>query len=353
MAGYWRLLDTGLRPAAQNIALDRALLEARQAEEIPSTLRFLRFAPCALVGSRQSLEQELDLGYCRSSGFALQRRITSGVAAYCDEGQLGWGLYLGLREAGTSDVRAILRRVGHAVATGVSALGVEARVRASGDIEADGRRIAWAAAAVHGHALLVQGVLQLEGDAGRTLRALRVSAAGLSEPLLAAARGRLVSLAELLAARPDAATVKRVLAEAFESDFDVELRESDLGLTEHARYRQALAAIEAPDWVNLVSRPASEMPIVEAGARLRAAVVFEAPARILRQVWFAGEIENPPRRLLAELEEALRDTPLEQLDARVQRFFHGRPTRACAATPAEITSLVRRALSQPLLARSA
>lgn len=353
MAEYWRLLDTGLRPAAQNIALDRALLEARQAEEIPSTLRFLRFAPCALVGSRQSPEQELDLDYCRASRIAVQRRITSGVAAYCDEGQLGWGLYLSLREAGTSDVRAILRRAGHAVAAGVSALGVEARVRAGGDIEVEGRRIAWAAAAVHGHALLVQGMLLLEGDPGRILMALRLSAAGLSEPVLAAARERLASLAGLLGGRPDAAAVKRLLAEAFESGFDVELREGDLGLTEHVRYRQALASIDTPDWVNLVSRPASEMRIAEAGARLRAAVVFEAPARILRQVWFAGEIENPPRRLLAELEDALRDTPLEQLDARMHRFFHGRSPEACAVAPAELASLVRRAVSQPLLARSA
>ena len=65
MAENWRRLDTGLRPAAQNIALNRALLEAREADEIPSTLRFLRFAPCALLGYHQSAEQELDLDYCR------------------------------------------------------------------------------------------------------------------------------------------------------------------------------------------------------------------------------------------------------------------------------------------------
>ncbi len=45
MAEMWRVIDTGLRAVAQNIALDRALLEARRAEEIPSTLRFCRFAP--------------------------------------------------------------------------------------------------------------------------------------------------------------------------------------------------------------------------------------------------------------------------------------------------------------------
>ena len=48
MVEMWRVIDTGLRAAAQNIALDRALLEARNAEEIASTLRFYRVAPAVL-----------------------------------------------------------------------------------------------------------------------------------------------------------------------------------------------------------------------------------------------------------------------------------------------------------------
>ena len=61
----WRVIDTGLRPAAQNIALNRALLEARQQDASPSTLRFLTFEPCALLGYHQSAVQELNLAYCR------------------------------------------------------------------------------------------------------------------------------------------------------------------------------------------------------------------------------------------------------------------------------------------------
>ena len=80
----WRMIDTGLRPPAQNIALNRALLEARAAEEIPSMLRFLRFTPSALLGYHQSAEQELNLDYCRAHGVTIQRRITGGGAIYFD-----------------------------------------------------------------------------------------------------------------------------------------------------------------------------------------------------------------------------------------------------------------------------
>ena len=127
VAEIWRVIDTGLRPAAQNIALNRALLEARQAEEIPSTLRFLRFAPCALLSYQQSAEQEFNLDYCKASNVAIQRRITGGGAIYFDETQIGWELYLHKRDVGTTDMQAISRRICHAAATAISALGVDAR----------------------------------------------------------------------------------------------------------------------------------------------------------------------------------------------------------------------------------
>jgi hypothetical protein len=80
MSEMWRVIDTGLRPAAQNIALNRALLEARQANEIPSTLRFLRFAPSALLGYHQSAEQELNLFKARER--ALTKTLVKAEAKY-------------------------------------------------------------------------------------------------------------------------------------------------------------------------------------------------------------------------------------------------------------------------------
>jgi len=40
----WRLLDTGARSGAENMALDETLLELKAAERIPPTLRFLQFS---------------------------------------------------------------------------------------------------------------------------------------------------------------------------------------------------------------------------------------------------------------------------------------------------------------------
>jgi len=357
MAEIWRAVDTGLRPAAQNIALSRALLEARCAEEIPSTLRFLRFAPCALLGYHQSAEQELNVEYCAAHGITVQRRITGGGAMCLDEGQLGWELYLHRRDLKTTEMRTISRRLCHAAATAVSALGVDARYRPRSEIEVDGRKIGDADGVFDNEALLFQGTLLLEFDVENMLRVLRIAGENLSERAIASARERVVSLKDLLCRRPDRALVKRYLVEAFESEFGVDYSEGELTLSEHKRFEAALREIEHPDWVNLVTQPASALPIWEAerklaGGVLRVSVAFDLVAQTLRRVWFTGEIFVSPRRLLADLEAALRDTPVERLEGRVRGFFHGRQYDALGLVPEDFIDIVLLALKRPVAAQN-
>lgn len=349
----WRVIDTGLRPAAQNIALNRALLEARQAEEIPSTLRFLRFTPSALLGYHQSAEQELNLDYCRANQVEIQRRITGGGAIYFDETQIGWELYLHKRDVGTADMQAISRRICHAAATAISALGVDARYRPRNDIEVDGRKISGTGGAFDGDALLFQGTLLIDFDVEKMLRVLRISAEKLSDKAIATARERVANLKELLGRTPDPAQVRRNITEAFESEFDVEFGEGDLTLSEHQRYQTALSEIDTPDWVNLVTRPAADMPILEgvqkfAGGLLRAAVTLDTRTQTLRQVWFTGDIFISPRRTVADLEAALRDLPLDRLETRVQSFFSERKADMLSLAPQDFITVVRLAVKQPL-----
>ncbi|TET18695.1 MAG: lipoate--protein ligase, partial [Candidatus Cloacimonadota bacterium] len=86
----WRLLDTGIKSAAENIALDEAILEVHSKGLIPNTLRFLQYYPEAvLIGYHQSVENEVRIDYCREKGIEIGRRITGGGAIYFDSFQLG------------------------------------------------------------------------------------------------------------------------------------------------------------------------------------------------------------------------------------------------------------------------
>jgi lipoate---protein ligase len=356
MADIWRVVDTGLRPAAQNIAMDRALLEARRAEEIPGTLRFLRHTPCALLGHQHSAAQEFHVEYCRTHDIPIQRGITGGAASYAHEAQLIWALYLHKRDFPTSDMRAISRRICHAAATAVSALGVDARFRARSDIEVDGRSLCGAGSAFDGDALLFEGTLHLDLSIAEMLSVLRMPCEPRSENAGEAARERYASLKALLAREPETGIIKHNLVEAFESEFDVEFRESDLTLTEHGRYQAALREIDTADWVELVTAPASDMPMVQGevkceGGLLRARAIYDRPRHILRQVWFTGCVSPRPARMLPDLEAALRDLPLDRVAQRIESFFASRPVDMAPA-PDDFVRVLRLALQQPLLSRS-
>jgi lipoate-protein ligase A len=172
-----------------------------------------------------------------------------------------------------------------------------------------------------------------------------------------AAHERSTDLKTVLGECPDIAHIKRNMTAAFESEFDVEFQEGDLSLTEHARYRRALPEIEAPDWINLHQQPASEAPVCVAvqevaGGLLHASLIYDRGARRIKEVRFNDDIDIRPWRTLADLEAALRDTPIDRLNFHVRRFFAGRALPAPAPTPEDFVAVLRRALALPIIAQN-
>ncbi len=355
MTEMWRVIDTGLRAAAQNIALDRALLEARHAEEIPSTLRFSRFAPSVLIASRHSAAHEANPAYCSASDIAMQRRLTGGDAFYCDAAQLGWALYLHQRDVKTFAMQAVARRIGHALASALIAAGVPARHRPPHDIEVDSRRLGTAGGVFEGDALLYQGVLYLDLSLPTLLLALRTPAYGPVESTVAAARERFTDVRTVLGERPDVVLIKDRMIAAFESEFAAEIQEADLSLSEHARYQHALAEIDTADWLQLVRQPSTDVQLITgeqqfAAGMLRADILYDRGRQRIKQVWFTRGSNSPETTVTAGLEAALSDTGVDRLERNVRAYLAGREGQVFAWAAAEFISVLRRALQLPLVA---
>jgi lipoate-protein ligase A len=356
MSAIWRVLDTGLALPSRNIALTRALLEARSADEIPGTLRFARSTRCVLLGYLESAEQVLDLVFCREHGIPLQRRLTNSRAEYVDERQLLWELHVHRRDVGTDELSSLVRRICHAAATALSTFGVDARYRAPGDIEVDGRVIATAAGVKDREAIVVQGTLFGHWDAVNATSALRSGRARFNSSATVKEEA-VVGLDDILGCEPPRAVIKHNLGEAFESEFDIEFREGDLSLSEDARLHAIMPHIECDDWILLAGRPASEMPILEAshpcaGGVLHVSLAYNTQTRRIREVWLSGDLALHPARTVFDLEAALRDIPVASLPRRVEWFFASRVIAADAVKPADIVTLIQRAVQQPLLARN-
>ncbi|HKJ76617.1 MAG TPA: lipoate--protein ligase family protein [Gammaproteobacteria bacterium] len=344
---HWRLLDTGLRPAAENLALDRALLEAQAAGEAPPTLRFLRFERSALVGHHQDPRQELDLAYCREQGIPVQRRLTGGGAIYFEPAHLGCEVLDPRTALGGADMNGIARRLCEAAAAGLSALGVDARFRARNDIEVDGRKVGGTGGTVEDGAILYQGTVLTRMDADAMAAVLRVPAAKLADKPASALRERVTDLADLLGEAPAEEALRGALAEAFAGALGARFQGSGLLEAETRRFRRARTEIDRDDWVYAVAAP--EAPDGTAlyrcpGGLLRAAVRLGGGGRILRQAWLGGDLLIDPPRAVPDLEAALRDTPVAELRERVHAFFEGGWIEAVALGPDEIADALSRAV---------
>ncbi|MDO9190030.1 MAG: biotin/lipoate A/B protein ligase family protein, partial [Sulfurimicrobium sp.] len=277
-------------------------------------------------------------------------RITGGGAIYFDETQIGWELYLHKRDLGTADMTAIARRICEAAARGISALGVDARYRPRNDIEVDGKKISGTGGVFEGDALMYQGTLLVEFDVEKMLRVLRIPAEKLSDKAIASARERVANLADLLGFVPPLERVKAALSEALGTEFGVHFTEGGLLPQEQVRFRNALAEIDAPQWLDQVARPVADMPIVEAvrkfpGGMLRVSLAYDATRRRIAQAWFSGDFFISPRRTVADLEAALRNTPVDQAEKNVRAFFSAHAVDMLLLVPDDFVAVIQEALA--------
>ena len=193
----WRLLDTGARSAAENMALDETLLELKAGERIPHTLRFLRFSnPAILIGHHQSVEEEIRLDYCRTKGIEINRRLTGGGALYLGKQELGWEIYISKTDPRIpSKIEDLYRRIGEVSALGLRQhLGVQAHFRPRNDIEVRGHKISGTGGTELSGAILFQGTILVDFDVDEMLRALRIPTEKLQDKEIESVKERVTCL---------------------------------------------------------------------------------------------------------------------------------------------------------------
>lgn len=328
----WRLLDTGVRSAAENLALDEALLTARARGEAPDTLRFLRFTPAVLVGYHQAVEQEVRLDYCRAHGIDVNRRITGGGAIYFDRSQIGWEIVAGRENpAFRRPPEEIYRLLAGGAVRGLARLGVEASFRPFNDIEVRGRKISGTGGTERGGAFLFQGTLLVDFDVQTMLRALRLPAEKLQDKEVVSFKQRVTCLAEELGEAPPPEAIKAALAEGFAEALGVTLTPGGLLPAEERLLSEGLPRFRDEAWIHHVHRPPCEAPSLLAahkapGGLIRLVLRADATYRRAKQSFITGDFFAYPQRLVMDLEAWMKDAPLDEagLRQRLEAFFAGR-----------------------------
>src|SRR5438105_3788418 len=165
------------------MALDEVLLTRMTRGERPATLRFWRWTERALVlGSHQSVANEIDREAASSHGFALARRMSGGGTMLCEpERTITWSLYApSALVAGMSFVDSFRFFDAFAV-DALRGLGVDASYRPINDIVSPRGKIAGAAQARRAAGVLHHTTMAYAMDVEMVPRLIRVGRASVSE----------------------------------------------------------------------------------------------------------------------------------------------------------------------------
>ncbi len=238
----WRLIvEREPRTAAENMALDEAIMDAVAAGDVPPTLRFYQWAPPGLsLGKRQPLSG-VDLAACARDGVDVVRRATGGFAIlHTDEltysvsttpddpraagaildayRSLSQGLLAGLRRLG---VPAEMNPVVPGGTHNASAACFE--VPSAYEITAGDYKLIGSAQTRPAGRVLQHGSLPLHGDIARVVAYLAFESEAEREALAAHLRERAITLSVLLGRPVAFAEAAEALGVGFAEALNLEL----------------------------------------------------------------------------------------------------------------------------------
>ena len=184
-----RVLETGYKPAALNMAIDEALIE--NIGEVP-ILRIYGWLPAAVsVGYFQNIKEEVDLEKCSQLGIDVVRRLTGGGAVLHEFE----ATYSFITKLYPQNIIESYKWICDAVVISVNRLGFDASFVPLNDIVVNGKKVSGSAQTRKNGVLLQHGTLLLDLDVDKMFSVLKVPSEKLRDKIIKDVKERVTSLA--------------------------------------------------------------------------------------------------------------------------------------------------------------
>lgn len=172
--GPMTLLDLSLPTAAENVALDEALLLAAEEDAGGEVLRLWEQpVPAVIVGAGGSIEAEVDRAACDADGVAIVRRTSGGGAVLIGPGCLCVSVVLSMARPGLDNLVGatafVMGKLREAVAPALPGVALAG----SGDLAVGGRKVSGSAQRRKRRFFLHHATLLSAYDPARIARYLR------------------------------------------------------------------------------------------------------------------------------------------------------------------------------------
>ena len=179
----WHLVHAEPQPPALHMALDDLMLDDVAAGRRPPTLRIWEWAGSAVVMGRfQSLRNEVDAEAARRHGIEVVRRVSGGGAMFIEPGNtITYSIVAPLTLVDGMSFEQAYAFMDQWTIEALGTLGIRAWYQPLNDITSSAGKIAGAAQARRGGALLHHVTMAYDIDATKMLEVLRVGREKLSD----------------------------------------------------------------------------------------------------------------------------------------------------------------------------
>jgi lipoate-protein ligase A len=179
----WHLIHAAPQAPALHMALDEVLTHEVGAGHRPPTLRIWEWAsPAVVIGRFQSLRNEVDGEAARRHGIEVVRRVSGGGAMFIEPGNtITYSIYAPLSLIKGMSFQEAYAFMDAWTIQALGELGIKAWYQPLNDITSEGGKIAGAAQAHRGGAVLHHVTMAYDIDAAKMLEVLRIGREKLSD----------------------------------------------------------------------------------------------------------------------------------------------------------------------------
>ena len=179
----WELVHHAPQSPALHMALDQVMTDEVSAGHRPPTLRIWEWStPTVVLGRFQSLSNEVDAEAAARHHIGIVRRISGGGAMFVEPGNtITYSLYAPLGLVEGMDFQQSYQLMDSWVIKALQSLGIEASYQPLNDITSPAGKIAGAAQARRGKAVLHHVTMAYDIDAEKMLQVLRIGREKISD----------------------------------------------------------------------------------------------------------------------------------------------------------------------------